>query len=182
MSDEKKKISVAMTVDSESLELTKEAIRNAVEEDPPPTPVMSAVYIKKLCDNAIIPAKATAGAAGYDLYSACFATLRPGETKVVGTGVSIQLQGDLEAQVRSRSGLASRGIVVANSPGTIDSDYTGEVKVILRNESSENFEVKAGDRIAQMVIAYLPQFVLTEVSELPCETDRGDGGFGSTGT
>jgi dUTP pyrophosphatase len=100
---------------------------------------------------------------------------------MIPTGISIQLPEGCEAQVRPRSGLAAKyGITVANAPGTVDADYTGEIKVILINLSNENFLINPGDRIAQMVIARYERVEWDEVAELN-PTERGDGGFGSTG-
>ena len=108
--------------------------------------------------------------------------LAPGDKTMVPTGFAMALPAGFEAQVRPRSGLAAKhGITVLNTPGTIDSDYRGEVKVILINLGSAAFEIKRGERIAQMIIAPVTQGVMTEVDALP-ETVRGEGGFGSTGT
>jgi dUTP pyrophosphatase len=109
-------------------------------------------------------------------------TLFAGKALMIPTGISIALPATLEAQVRSRSGLAAKNqVVVLNSPGTIDSDYRGQIKVILYNHHAwDNFEIKPGDRIAQMVIAPVVQVAWSEVEELN-DTARGTGGFGSTG-
>jgi len=109
-------------------------------------------------------------------------TLKPGERRLVPTGLHIALPRGFEAQVRPRSGLAyKKGVTVLNSPGTIDADYRGDVGVILINHSDQDFEVVDGERIAQMVIARYEHVQWEEVSVLD-ETDRGAGGFGSTGT
>lgn len=131
------------------------------------------------------PAYETADAAGCDLRAACAEneplTLRPGERAMVPTGLSIALPAGWEAQVRPRSGLAAKfGISCLNAPGTIDADYRGEVKVILVNHGAEDFIIRRGERIAQMVIAPVWQARFEEVSSLD-ETARGEGGFGSTG-
>lgn len=108
-------------------------------------------------------------------------TLAPGKTAMVPTGLSMALPQGFEAQIRPRSGLAAKfGVTVLNSPGTVDSDYRGEVKVILINHGPEAFEINRGDRIAQMVIAPVTQGILQETDALP-DTERGEGGFGSTG-
>jgi dUTP pyrophosphatase len=108
--------------------------------------------------------------------------LKPLERNLIPTGLFIELPVGFEAQIRPRSGLAiKKGITLLNSPGTIDADYRGEIKVILANISSEEFVINDGDRIAQMVISRHEQAEWIEVSEL-VETDRGSGGFGSTGT
>ena len=131
-----------------------------------------------------LPAYATTHSAGMDLVAAISEniTLKPGERKLVPTGLSIALPDGYEAQVRPRSGLALKnGITVANAPGTIDADYRGEVGVILINLGQENFTVERGMRVAQMIIAPYTRATFLEVTELP-ESERGAGGFGSTGT
>ncbi|MGE0231527.1 MAG: dUTP diphosphatase [Flavobacteriaceae bacterium] len=130
-----------------------------------------------------LPAYESAGAAGMDLRAAIDAplTLRPGERTLLPTGVAIALPAGFEAQVRPRSGLAARhGITVLNSPGTIDCDYRGEIKVPLINHGDADFVVRRGERIAQMVVAPVARAALTEVASLD-ETARGAEGFGSTG-
>jgi dUTP pyrophosphatase len=123
------------------------------------------------------------GSAGLDLHAAVHQPLRiaPGARALVPTGIAIALPPDLEAQVRPRSGLALKhGVTVLNSPGTIDSDYRGEVGVLLINLGQDEFVVSRGDRIAQLVIATFVQIELALVSGL-FQTDRNQGGFGSTG-
>jgi dUTP pyrophosphatase len=128
-----------------------------------------------------LPAYATAGAAGLDLRSAETLTLKPGLRALVSTGLAIALPDHHEAQIRPRSGLAVKhGVTVLNSPGTIDADYRGEIKVPLINHGQEDFVITRGDRIAQMVIAPVVQVTLQEVTSLD-ETERGAGGFGSSG-
>ena len=128
-----------------------------------------------------LPAYATAGAAGMDIVAAEDVTLPPGGRHAVATGFAMAVPGGHEVQVRPRSGLALRhGVTCLNTPGTIDSDYRGEVKVILANLGSEPFEVKRGERIAQLVPAPVLPAELHEVSALD-DTERGTGGFGSTG-
>ena len=130
-----------------------------------------------------LPSPATAGAAGYDLCAAVETdvVLAPGERVLIPTGFSIALPEGLEAQVRPRSGLAlEHGIVLPNAPGTIDSDYRGEVKVILGNTGPAAFTVRRGDRIAQLVIAPVVHADWVEVERLD-PTARQAGGFGSTG-
>lgn len=127
------------------------------------------------------PKYETSDSAGMDIRSNEKITIKKGSTETIGTGLYMQLPSGHEAQIRSRSGLASKkGVIVLNSPGTIDADYTGEIKIILANLSGEDFEVKKGDRIAQMVIAEYEQAYFEDVDSLD-ETDRGSGGFGSTG-
>ena len=130
-----------------------------------------------------LPGYATPGSAGLDLHAAVTGSqhLAPGERAIVPAGISIALPEGYEAQVRPRSGLAAKhGVTCLNSPGTIDADYRGEIGVILINHGAEPFEIRRGDRIAQMVIAPVTMAALVEVEDLP-ETSRGDGGFGSTG-
>ena len=128
-----------------------------------------------------LPAYATAGAAGMDVVAAEQATLAPGARQAVATGFAIAIPEGYEVQVRPRSGLALKhGVTCLNTPGTIDHDYRGEVKVILANLGDQPFEIARGDRIAQLVPAPVQRATLDEVAELD-ETDRGSGGFGSTG-
>ena len=128
-----------------------------------------------------LPAYATPGAAGMDLRAAESVMLKPGARVLVSTGVAIALPEKHEAQIRPRSGLAVKhGVTVLNSPGTIDWDYRGEIKVPLINHGSEDFEIARGDRIAQMVIARVEIAILEDVPNLD-ETQRGAGGFGSSG-
>lgn len=147
---------------------------------------MTILKIKKL-DNGkdlALPKYETAGSAGMDLLAAIDdpIVIAPGEVKLVKTGISIALERGFEAQVRPRSGLALKnGITVLNSPGTVDSDYRGEVCAILINHSKVDFTITRGMRIAQMVIAKHEQAVIEEVEDLD-ETKRGKGGFGSTGS
>lgn len=129
-----------------------------------------------------LPKYQTAFSAGMDLYANLDEplTLKPLERKLIATGLLMELPQGYEAQVRPRSGLAIKnGITVLNTPGTIDADYRGEIGVILVNLSAESFTVNDGDRIAQMVIAKHETAIWDEVDELS-ETDRGEGGFGST--
>ncbi len=130
-----------------------------------------------------LPQYGTAHAAGMDLAAAVEApvTLKPGERTLVPTGLAIALPEGYEAQIRPRSGLAAKhGVTVLNTPGTIDADYRGEVKVILANLGTEPFTVERGMRIAQMVVAAYSRVEWTLVEALD-ETERGAGGFGSTG-
>ena len=116
-----------------------------------------------------------------DLRSSHDAIIKSGESIIVATGLAIALENGFEAQIRPRSGLAAKHqITVLNTPGTIDSDYRGEIKVILINHSKVDFEIKEGDRIAQMIIAKYELPKIYEVNDLD-ETDRGHKGFGSTG-
>ena len=131
--------------------------------------------------NLPVPTYATDGAAGLDVVAAEELVLAPGQRHAVATGFSIAIPEGYEVQVRPRSGLALKhGITCLNTPGTIDHDYRGEVKVILANLGSEPFEVRRGERIAQLVPAPVQKAQFVEVSTLS-ETSRGAGGFGSTG-
>lgn len=142
-----------------------------------------AIAIQRLPHGADLPlpAYATDGAAGMDVVAAEDVDLAPGMRHAVATGFAMAIPHGFEVQVRPRSGLALKfGITCLNTPGTIDSDYRGEVKVILANLGNEPFEVRRGDRIAQLVPAVVQRATFTEVSHLE-ETERGAGGFGSTG-
>lgn len=146
---------------------------------------MSVLRIKRLENNQDLPLPKyeTDGSAGMDLLAAIDEPiiLKPGETSLIKTGIAIALEKGYEAQVRPRSGLALKnGITVLNTPGTIDSDYRGEICVILINHSKQDFTITRGMRIAQMIIATYIQAIITEVNNLD-ETARGFGGFGSTG-
>lgn len=137
--------------------------------------------IKRVNKKAVLPSYAHDGDAGLDLSSMVDVTLNPGEQTVIGTGIAIQLQRGFEAQIRPRSGLASKfGISVTNSPATIDYGFSGELKVILINLGQNTYHVAKGDRIAQMVINKLPSVEIVEVDELD-DTERGEKGFGSSG-
>lgn len=141
------------------------------------------VQIKRLPNGAglPLPAYATSGAAGMDIVSAEQVTIAPGARLAVATGLAVAIPEGFEIQVRPRSGLALKhGISVPNTPGTIDSDYRGELKVILVNLGHEPFAIARGDRIAQLVLAPVVQAVWDEVADLDA-TERGEGGFGSTG-
>jgi dUTP pyrophosphatase len=141
------------------------------------------VEVKRLPHGAglPLPAYATDGAAGMDVVSAEDVTIAPGARHAVATGLALAIPQGYEIQVRPRSGLALKhGITVPNAPGTIDSDYRGELKVILINLGSEPFVIVRGDRVAQLVLAPVVQAAWDEVAELDA-TERGEGGFGSTG-
>lgn len=132
-------------------------------------------------DDARTPVYATSGASGADLHASCDAVIHPGKQALISTGVVLSIPPNIEAQVRPRSGLAAKhGVTVLNTPGTIDSDYRGEVKVILINHGSEIFRVEKGMRIAQLVFAPVYRAVFNRVDSFD-ETNRGSAGFGSTG-
>lgn len=142
---------------------------------------MMTVYFKRIHPDAVIPAYAHSSDAGMDLRSVESLTIPPGGRALVHTGLQMSLPPLHEAQVRPRSGLALKfGVTVLNTPGTIDAGYRGEIGVILANFGERPFEVAKGDRIAQLVIAAVIQPGLVETESLD-ETDRGAGGFGSTG-
>ncbi|EFL88232.1 dUTP diphosphatase [Ahrensia sp. R2A130] len=144
---------------------------------------MTTLQIKRLPhgEGLELPAYETAGSAGFDLKAAEDLTIEPGERALVATGLAMALPSGHEGQVRPRSGLAVKhGITVLNSPGTVDEDYRGEVKVPLINHGHEAFVITRGMRIAQMVVAPVVQVDVAEVDELD-DTSRGSGGFGSTG-
>lgn len=142
------------------------------------------IPIRRLSPLAVIPVYATSGASGMDLHAAIEKPieLSAGEISMIPLGISMAIPPGWEAQVRPRSGLASRhGISMPNSPGTIDADYRGEWKVPLINLGRESFIIEPGMRIAQAVLCPVAQCTLVEVEELD-QTERGTGGFGSTGT
>lgn len=141
---------------------------------------MIRIKVKKLVEDAKIPAYSTSGSAGLDLFSSEETEIPPKSWKLIGTGISVEIPTGYEGQVRPRSGLALKGITVLNTPGTIDSDYRGEVKVILINLSDQTFKVEKGMKIAQLVISKYEK-VDVEISDELSQTERGEGGFGSTG-
>ncbi len=139
------------------------------------------VAFRRIHPDAVIPAYAHESDAGMDVRSVDDVVIPPGRRALVHTGLVMQLPPCAEAQVRPRSGLALKhGVTVLNAPGTIDAGYRGEVGVILANFGDSDFEVKKGDRIAQLVVAPVTQPAVVEVDEVS-SSDRGDGGFGSTG-
>lgn len=140
------------------------------------------LMVKRLDPGIDLPSAANPGDAGLDLRSTVDATLKPGERSVVPAGIAVAIPEGFAGFVQPRSGLAARqGLGVVNSPGLIDSGYRGEIKVVLINlDPDEAITIARGDRIAQLVILPVPAVEVVEADELP-ETDRGDGGFGSTG-
>ena len=142
---------------------------------------MIEVKIKRIFENAKIPYRQTEGSSGYDLYSTENKTIKKGEIALVSTGVVLEIPVGYEAQVRPRSGLAlKKGLTVLNTPGTIDADYRGEVKVILINLGKEDVTINQGDRISQLVFQKVESVNFIETTELT-DTQRGKGGFGSSG-
>ena len=145
---------------------------------------MTKIQIKKLSKSVSIPKYETSGSSGMDIAAHIEKniTINPGEKTLVSTGFSIAIPRGYEVQIRPRSGLAAKkNITVLNTPGTIDADYRGEIKVILINLGKEKFIIENGERIAQMVVCPVVQANLEEVKDLS-DTERGLGGFGSTGT
>jgi dUTP pyrophosphatase len=143
---------------------------------------MVKLLIKKLQKNIILPEYKTDGSSGMDLMANVEQTVKilPGEKKIISTGIMLAIPEQYEIQIRPRSGLAAKnGISVLNTPGTIDSDYRGEIKIILINLGKNIFKIKKNDRIAQMIVCPIIKVELEEVESLP-ETVRGEGGFGST--
>ena len=139
------------------------------------------VKIKKLAEEAKVPKVEHHGDAGFDLYANENTALKPGERKLISTGIAMSFEKGYEAQVRPKSGLAIKhGLSLVNTPGTIDSGYRGEVKVILINHGEEEYLVEKGKKIAQVVFNKIEEPEIEEVEDLD-ETTRGEGGFGSTG-
>ena len=144
---------------------------------------MVKILVKKFDKNIKLPTYKTSGSSGMDLvaYIKNKITINPGKTAMVPTGIAIAVPKNYEIQIRPRSGLAAKkSISVLNTPGTIDSDHRGEIKIILINLSKKSFMVKSGDRVAQMILCPVAKGKLREVKSLP-KTVRGKGGFGSTG-
>ncbi len=143
--------------------------------------LIATLKVKRLSASAVMPAYAHPGDAGLDLCSAVAAVIEPGESRLIGTGIAIELPPDTEAQVRPRSGLALKhAVTVLNAPGTIDRGYRGEVGVILINHGPSRFDVAPGMKIAQLVLASCLTVAVEETRELG-DSARGQGGFGSTG-
>lgn len=142
------------------------------------TPVT--VRIALLRPNAKIPTRATVGAAGFDLRAVESDIIAPGKTAMVKTGIALAIPQGFEGQIRSRSGRTLEGLIVANSPGTIDSDYRGEIILLMRNISATPWMVMEGERIAQLVIQQVPEVAFVE-ADVSADTVRGGNGFGSSG-
>ena len=143
---------------------------------------MVSIGIRLLSDDAKMPRQATPESAGADLCASESLILHPSEIRLVHTGLQMDIPEGYHIEVRSRSGLAAKyGVFVLNSPGTVDSDYTGEIGIILCNAGKDPFKISVGDRIAQMVVIHheVPSFTL--VNEIQKDTERGSGGFGHTG-
>ena len=145
---------------------------------------MTKILIKRLSKEVSLPKYETSGSSGMDLAANIDANINidPGKTAIIPTGLALSIPKGFEVQIRPRSGLAAKQkISVLNTPGTIDADYRGEIKIVLINLGQETFKVENGLRIAQMVVCPVVQAQLKEVDDLN-ETERGKGGFGSTGT
>ena len=144
---------------------------------------MVKILVKKFDKNIKLPAYKTSGSSGMDLvaYIKNKIIINPGKSAMIPTGIAVAIPNNYEIQIRPRSGLAiKKGISVLNTPGTVDSDYRGEIKIILINLSKKRFIVNSGDRIAQMILCPVAKGEFKEVKKLP-KTVRGKGGFGSTG-
>ena len=144
---------------------------------------MVKILVKKFDKDIKLPTYKTSGSSGMDLvaYIKNKIAINPGATAIIPTGIAVAIPKNYEMQIRPRSGLASKNsISVLNTPGTIDSDYRGEIKIILINLSKKSFIVKSGDRVAQMILCPVEKVKFKEVKNLP-KTVRGKGGFGSTG-
>ena len=144
---------------------------------------MVKILVKRFGKDIELPSYKTSGSSGMDLlaYIKKKITIHPGKKAIIPTGIAVAIPKNYEMQIRPRSGLsAKKGISVLNTPGTIDSDYRGEIQIILVNLGQNSFEVKSGDRIAQMVLCPIAKTQFKEVKTLP-NTIRGKGGFGSTG-
>ena len=144
---------------------------------------MVKILVKKFQKSVELPVYKTSGSSGMDLvaYIKKKITIKPNRTAIIPTGIAVAIPKNYEIQIRPRSGLAAKkGVSVLNTPGTIDSDYRGEIKIILINLSKKPFIIKSGDRIAQMILCPVAKIKLKEVKNLP-KTSRGKAGFGSTG-
>jgi dUTP pyrophosphatase len=162
-------------------------LRMPTEHREPPvffdiSPVATKVKIKRVHPDAVIPKYATPGSAGFDMVAVEDVTLEPGEAKLVRTGLAFEIPEGYEMQVRPRSGISLKTpLRIANSPGTVDADFRGEVRIIAWNTGDDEISINKGDRIAQGVIAPVVRAQFEVVDELS-ETERGAGAFGSTGT
>lgn len=142
---------------------------------------MITFVIERVHENAKMPSKAYPSDAGFDVYTPINFTVFPSETRIIKTGIKIELKEGWEAQIRNKSGIATkRHVIIPMGTGTIDANYRNEIMVPLRNLGDDIVEFAAGDKIAQMIIKKIPEVVLTE-GKVFTDTDRGEGGFGSTG-
>lgn len=147
------------------------------------TGVLMIIEIKKLNPKALLPTYQTKDSSGADIYALLdqAISIPHGQIAIIPTGLSVAIPSGYEMQIRARSGLASKGLLIPNGPGTIDADYRGEIKILLLNLSGADFEITPEMRIAQAIISPILQANFTIVKEL-AKTERGNGGFGSTGT
>lgn len=143
-------------------------------------PNLGTVKFKKLSEHAMQPKQGSFGAVGYDLYASKSIKIATGQVGMVETGLAFELPNNVKMDLRPRSSFGKRNILIANSPATIDSDYRGEVKVLIKNDSGSDLTIERGERIAQAVFGFRFEVGFEEVKELG-ETVRGEGGFGSTG-
>lgn len=180
------KLKNGLDVSDEPLEETQNEVERDGKKHAPPKEEAEAkqqrliLKVKKLADDAVLPQYAHAGDAGLDLFSNEHAEIGPGQSRLVKTGISIELPENSEAQIRPRSGLALKHqITVLNAPGTIDGGYRGEVGVILINHGRGTFVVEKGMKVAQMIVTPVIDVEIEEVDDLS-DTQRGTGGFGST--
>lgn len=142
--------------------------------------MMIPIAIKRLHPSSRLPVYATAGAAGMDLHSTSDLTCPPGVVTKIPTGIALECPEGYEFQVRGRSGLSSSGLITANGVGTIDADYRGEIGMLLFNATEEPVVIRTGDRVGQLILSEVPRVLWVECEELS-ETNRGTGGYGSTG-
>jgi len=138
------------------------------------------IKFKKMYDDAVLPSYATKGSACFDIPSYYKVEILPGRTEIIGTGLAVEVPNGYMFELRPRSGISSKGVLLANSPATIDSDYRGEIKIIFHNSSRNTFSIYKGDRIVQGRIVELLEVKIVEVERLT-ETERGEAGIGSTG-
>lgn len=143
-------------------------------------PNLGEIKVKKLDSNAILPYKSTDQSVGYDLYASKSVSIGHGQVAMVSTGLAFELPVNVKMDIRPRSSYAAKNILIANSPATIDSDYRGEVKVLIKNDSGSTLTINKGDKMSQAVFSFRYEVSFKEVNNIN-ETQRGQGGFGSTG-
>jgi len=165
-----------------NLKFQKVVKKQPVKPEPVKAVLPGALPVEiELSAEASMPTKATVGSAGFDIKAAETKVIHAGVAKLVKTGIKLVIPSGYEAQVRSRSGMSLKhSVIVLNAPGTIDSDYRGEVGIILMNVGKQDYHVEAGEKIAQLVFSKLEDIEFKE-SVITSDTDRGEGGFGSTG-
>lgn len=143
-------------------------------------PNLGQINVKKLSKNAKLPYKSTDGSVGYDLYASKSVAIGHGQVALVPTGLAFELPKHIKMDIRPRSSYGKKNILIANSPATIDSDYRGEVMVLIKNDSGSTLTIIKGDKMSQAIFSYRYEVSFKEVETIN-ETQRGDGGFGSTG-